>query len=37
MSYQYDQYLIKHKENVKKGFNWLRENTPDLFGDNCDD
>lgn len=36
MSYQYDQYLIKHKANVKKGFNWLRENTPDLFGNDSD-
>lgn len=30
MSYQYDQYLVKHRENVKKGFDWLRENLPDL-------
>lgn len=30
MSYQYDQYLAKHKENVKKGYDWLLENLPDL-------
>ncbi len=30
MSYQYDQYLTKHKENVKKGYGWLRDNLPKL-------
>lgn len=30
MSYQYDQYLAKHKENVKNGFEWIRDNLPDL-------
>lgn len=30
MSYQYDQYLVKHKENVKKGFEWFRANFPEL-------
>lgn len=30
MSYQYDQYLAKHKENVQKAFDWIRENLPDL-------
>ncbi|MCM1237572.1 MAG: DUF5662 family protein [Ruminococcus flavefaciens] len=30
MSYQYDQYLVKHKENVKKGYDWLLENLPEL-------
>lgn len=30
MSYQYDQYLVKHKENVRKGFKWLQENLPEL-------
>lgn len=33
MSYQYDQYLAKHKENVKKGFDWIRDNLPDLVKD----
>lgn len=33
MSYQYDQYLAKHKENVKKGHDWLLENLPDLVKD----
>lgn len=33
MSYQYDQYLTKHKENVKKGYDWLLENLPDLARD----
>lgn len=30
MSYQYDQYLAQHKENVKKGFDWIRQHLPDL-------
>lgn len=30
MSNQYDQYLAKHKANVKKAFDWIRENLPDL-------
>lgn len=30
MSYQYDQYLEQHKANVKKGYDWLRGNLPDL-------
>ena len=33
MSYQYDQYLTQHKENVKKGFDWIRNNIPDLIKD----
>ena len=33
MSYQYDQYLTKHKENVKNGFDWIRDNLPELVGD----
>lgn len=31
MSYQYDQYLTKHKENVKNGFDWIRNNLPDMI------
>ena len=31
MSYQYDQYLAKHKENVKNGFDWIRDNLPELI------
>lgn len=31
MSYQYDQYLAKHRENVEKAFDWIRENLPDLI------
>lgn len=30
MSYEYDIYLEQHKANVIKGFNFLRENFPDL-------
>lgn len=30
MSYQYDQYLSQHKSNVKKGFDWIRNNLPEL-------
>ena len=33
MSYQYDQYLAKHKENVKNGFEWLQTNLPELIKD----
>lgn len=31
MSYQYDQYLVTHKTNVKKGYEWIRENLPELI------
>jgi len=31
MSYQYDQYLANHKSNVKKGFDWIRDNLPELI------
>ena len=31
MSYQYDQYLAKHKENVKNGFEWIQNNLPNLI------
>lgn len=28
MSKQYDQYLIQHKANVAKGFEWIKANLP---------
>ena len=28
MSFQYDQYLARHRANVKRGFDWLSENLP---------
>lgn len=31
MSIQYDQYLDRHRTNVKKGFDWLSENLPELM------
>lgn len=31
MSYEYNQYLIQHKMNVKNGFEWLREFLPELI------
>ena len=31
MSAQYDIYLIKHTSNVFKGFEWIRDNLPDLL------
>lgn len=31
MSREYDAYLEKHKDNVRKGYIWLRTNLPDLF------
>ena len=33
MSREYDLYLQNHKENVKKGFDWIKENLPDLIRD----
>lgn len=33
MSAQYDRYLDGHKENVAKGFKWLRDNLPEVIGD----
>ena len=34
MSIEYDIYLAQHKANVKKGFDWLSENIPELV--NCE-
>lgn len=31
MSYQYDEYLKNHRTNVQKGFEWIKENIPDLI------
>ena len=31
MSKQYDLYLEEHKDNVRKGFEWLRENLPHVI------
>ena len=31
MSIQYDEYLKQHKGNVKKGFEWIRDNLPELL------
>lgn len=31
MSREYDLYLEEHKNNVRKGFEWLEENIPSLF------
>lgn len=33
MSVQYDRYLAIHRINVKKGFDWIRENLPELIID----
>lgn len=33
MSVQYDNYLTEHKENVAKGFKWLKENIPEVIED----
>ena len=30
MSFQYDQYLERHRSNVKRGFDWLSENLPEI-------
>lgn len=31
MSREYDLYLQEHKANVKKGYDWIKENLPDLI------
>lgn len=31
MSREYDLYLEQHKENVTKGFNWIRYNLPEVL------
>lgn len=31
MSWEYDNYLHKHKENVAKAFYWIRDNLPELI------
>lgn len=31
MSKQYDDYIVNHKANVIKGYDWLCDNLPDLF------
>lgn len=33
MSFQYDQYLARHRANVKRGFDWLCENLPHVMKD----
>ena len=33
MSFQYDQYLAQHRSNVKRGYEWLCENLPDVVKD----
>lgn len=33
MSFQYDQYLAHHRSNVKRGYDWLCENLPDVVKD----
>lgn len=31
MSFEYDNYLLQHRECVKKGFEWMKENIYDFF------
>lgn len=33
MSFQYDQYLAQHRLNVKRGYDWLCENLPEVVKD----
>lgn len=37
MSKEYDEYLLRHKNNVRKGYSWLQMNLPELFVDHTDD
>lgn len=32
MSVEYDRYLEEHKENVRRGFYWIKHNLPELIG-----
>lgn len=34
MSREYDSYLEQHKSNVKKGFDWIKNNLPELIPNN---
>lgn len=36
MSEQYDEYLKKHKANVRKGFYWIRKSLPDVLQEGID-
>lgn len=36
MSVQYDQYLENHKANVRKAFEWFKENLPEFLIDDHD-
>lgn len=36
MSWQYDNYLQNHKDGVMKGYEWIRENLPNLLIGECD-
>ena len=31
MSYKYDEYIVAHKANVIKGYDWLKGNLPEVF------
>lgn len=31
MSSEYDRYIISHRENVRKGFEWMRDNVPHVL------
>ena len=37
MSRAYDLYLEQHKGNVRKGFEWIKENIPDIIPDDGTD
>lgn len=39
MSYVYDEYLLRHKANVRSAFDWIKNNLPDLLvieGSDCE-
>ena len=31
MSQEYSEYIVQHKDNVRKGFEWLKQYLPDIF------
>ena len=36
MSYEYDAYLKTHKANVKRSYDWIRDNLPELICDSVE-
>jgi hypothetical protein len=37
LSYEYDSYLERHRENVRKGYSWMQEHIPEVLKDGVAD